>query len=158
MTISAWFVRFRLTGWLIRFNILWFIGSLCGCAPEVSGPETFSTVGVVTLDGSPVGNADITFHPSSGESEIGGGYAITDEDGSYRATIFVDGGKSTKPGLPAGDYDVDVVKLEQVAGDASLSKPPRNILPARYGFTKSSELKVTVSAEGENQFDFHLSQ
>jgi len=112
--------------------------------------------GTVTLDGTPVAGADVTFLPSSRDSAIVGGNAFTNDDGSYEATIFVDGGKTTKRGLPAGEYHVEVMKLEQATGNASLSKPPRNVLPSRYGSVQSSGLTVTVSYEGENQHDFHL--
>lgn len=151
-----WFVRTQCTRRLVCLNAVWLIGATCSCAPKVTGPETYPATGIVTLDGTPVEGADITFIPSSSKSVIGGGSAVTNDDGYYEATIFVDGGKSTKLGLPAGEYYVEVVKLEHVDGDASLSKPPRNVLPARYGSVKSSELKVTVKSAAENQNDFHL--
>ena len=140
----------------VRLGTVCWLGAACGCGPNAGGPKTFPLAGIVTLDGTPVADADITFLSSSGESAIAGGNAFTHDDGSYVATIFVDGGKNTVQGLPAGEYNVELVKLEHASGNASLSKPPRNVLPARYGSIQSSGLTVTVNSEGKNQHDFHL--
>jgi hypothetical protein len=141
---------------LLALASLWSTVAACGCAPTTTGPDTFPTTGIVTLDGTPVAGADLSFYPSSGSSRIGGGYAVTNDDGSYEAAIFVEGGKSTKLGLPAGEYNVEVVKLEHVDGDASLSKPPHNILPVQYGSVKTSALKATVQPKSTNRNDYHL--
>jgi hypothetical protein len=128
----------------------------CGCAPKPSGPETCPVTGVVTLDGQPVEDADITFHASSPDAKFAGGYAVTDAEGSYAAAIFVDGGRATQEGLPPGEYAVAIVKLESVPGDANLTAPPRNVLPAKYDSQKTSGLSIAVSAEGPNRHDFSL--
>jgi len=163
--LFSWFPR---TSWLPRVSatrrasVMWRLGAIalagatCGCAPKPAGPETFPVSGIVTLDGTPVAGADLTFYPVSKDVATGGGHARTGDDGSYEASIYVDGGKSTKPGLPAGEYSVVISKLEQVAGPASLSKPPRNVLPAKYDAANSSGLKATVKSEDENPNDFRL--
>ena len=141
---------------MLRLGVIALAGTTCGCAPEPAGPETFPASGIVTLEGAPVADAELTFYPVSKDNGTGGGHARTGEDGAYEVSIYVDGGRATKPGLPAGKYSVVISKLETAAGPPSLYKPPRNVLPAKYGAANSSKLKATVESKDENRNDFRL--
>ena len=127
-----------------------------GCGAKSSGPVTYPVSGKVTLAGSPVADAAVRFAPVSPDLGIAGATAQTQSDGSFKMTIEFDMGKSSKEGLPAGEYRVSVVKAERPAGELSLSKPPQNTLPPKYATVESSPLTVTVKAEGENHFEFPL--
>jgi hypothetical protein len=135
--------------------------ALAGCG-KAKGPETFPVTGAVTMDGKPVAEAMIQFTPASASAEGGiaagmaGAQARTDAEGRYAMSIMLDQGKTTKPGLPAGDYIVSVQKLEFPGGAASATSPPHNVLPAKYATAQTSPLKATVKANGENHFDFPL--
>ncbi len=136
---------------------------MAGCH-SAKGPATYPTTGSVTLNGMPVAGAMVTF-AAAGQGGAGveaiasgmaGAQAQTDAEGRFEMKVMLDGGKTTKPGLPAGEYAVTVVKMEFAGGTPSPTSPPKNTLPAKYASAQSSTLKATVKAEGENRFDFPL--
>ena len=140
----------------IRFAALLTLVAAIGCGNGSSGPVTYPVTGKVTLGGVPVGGAAIFFAPTSSDGVAVGASAQTEPDGSFSVRIELDRGKSSKEGLPAGEYRVSVIKLEHPAGAPSLSKPPQNTLPPKYATVESTPLTVTVKAEGENNFEFPL--
>jgi hypothetical protein len=132
-----------------------------GCNSD-SGPTTYPVTGALTQGGKPLAGALVEFTPA-GRTEQGGiaegmagAQAQTDAEGRYMMSIMLDMGKTTKQGLPAGDYVVTVRKLEFPGGAASATQPPKNVLPAEYAATDSTPLKATVKADGDNRFDFPL--
>jgi hypothetical protein len=151
-------VRSR-TGWLLCGAIAILAG--CGSA---NGPKTYPVSGIVTLNGKPVADALVQFSaassPSSGSIEMAPGMAgaqsRTDAEGRYVMSISLDRGKTTRLGLPAGDYAVTVVKMEFPGGRPNPTTPPKNTLPPKYASAQSSQLKATVTPDGENKFDFPL--
>ena len=78
--------------------------------------------GVVTLDGSPVQGATVTFTPTEGSAVPGIG--LTDGSGEFRIE------SGAKSGLASGTYKVTVVKEEASQGDA----------PVRMGTEKPAEV------------------
>ena len=127
-----------------------------GCGAKSSGPVTYPVTGKVTLAGSPVEDAAVRFVPDSPDLGISGATAQTQSDGSFNVMIEFDMGRSSKEGLPAGDYRVSIIKVEHPAGAPSLSKPPQNTLPPKYAAVESTPLTATVRPEGENHFEFPL--
>lgn len=127
-----------------------------GCGSGSSGPVTYPVTGKVTLGGSPVVGAAVSFAPQSPDLGIGGGTAQTGPDGTFTVTSQFDLGKSTKAGLPAGEYRVSVIKLEHQAGEPSLSKPPKNALPQKFASPETSDLSASIKADGENFVDLVL--
>ncbi len=145
------------------------LGVTIGCAgPTSDRPATYPVTGIVTLDGSPVAGAAVTFVPSVGGKSAAG---VTDASGKYALTTF-EGGDGAVP----GDYSVKIVKYEggEVGGeetgegDAGMmsadyeagvesgeDEAAKNLLPEKYSDAKTSGLKATVT-EGENSFDFPL--
>lgn len=127
---------------------------LGGCQRGDVGPQLYPVTGIVSLDGSPVAGATVTFAPLS---EAGrGAQATTDAAGTFDVHVMLDMGKSTKRGLPAGEYGISVIKMEMSTGGASLSTPPRNTLPAKYADPMKSGLKESVAAGVGNHFEFRL--
>lgn len=127
-----------------------------GCGAKTAGPTTFPVTGVVTLAGAPVEEAVVEFVPSSPDLGIAGAQVSTDSAGAFNVKIQLDMGKTTKEGLPAGDYRVAITKLVLPPGQATTLKPPQNTLPPKYATAESTPLTVTVKAEGENHFEFPL--
>jgi len=127
-----------------------------GCGGQSAGPQTYPVTGSVKRGGQPVAGAMVQFTPTAKDPVIAGAQVTTAEDGAFDVSLILEQGKSTKRGLPAGEYAVTVTKLEAGPGAASLDNPPRNVLPTKYASIESTPLEATVKAEGENRFDFEL--
>lgn len=147
---------------------------LSGCGGGGSGVSTVPVTGVVTLDGSPLPGATVSFSPQGG----GGRAAVgtTDIDGKFSLMTVAPG-----DGAVPGSYGVAVTKKAIAAaaatGDARHSggqmtpeqtqammdavkgaKPveAKSDLPERYASASSSGLTATVEARGTNNFTFEL--
>lgn len=154
---------------------MFFRFGLCVCLLVVAGcnggPGVSPVTGKVTLDGSPLPGAIVTFSPDKGGT---GSAAVgtVDASGVYKLTDQ----KSTNIGGGAvvGDYNVGIVWFkpesndtsrnsgESVAGAMSADKAaataasgPKLALPAPYQNPETSGLKASVKA-GQNTFDFPL--
>ena len=130
-------------------------------------PPTYKTTGMVTLDGSPVERASITFSPKEGQQPAN---ATTDASGRYQMTSFNAG-----DGATAGSFDVAILKFPAIEIDAGRGgvpfgeanrtnagpspeslEDPENELPEKYSNSEKSGLSATVTADGENVFNFEL--
>ena len=130
-------------------------------------PPTYKTTGMVTLDGSPVERASITFYPKEGQQPAN---ATTDASGRYQMTSFNAG-----DGATAGSFDVAILKFPAIEIDAvpggvpfdesnntnagpspESLEDPENELPEKYSNSEKSGLSATVTADGENVFNFEL--
>lgn len=140
----------------IRLMALLLIVVVIGCGSSSSEPVTYPVTGKVTLGGAPVEGAAVSFAPQSAELGIGGGTAQTGPDGTFSVTTQFDMGKSSKEGLPAGEYRISVIKLEHQSGEPSLSKPPKNALPQKYASPETSDLSASIKADGDNFVDLVL--
>lgn len=127
--------------------------TLLGCARS-NLPKTVKAEGVVTLDGSPVANATISFISEKHQYHATGN---TDADGRFAMRAF-----PSKTGAVPGDYRVELMK--SVAGDrppgASEDEPVvvnlRNELPSKYASMATSQLTASVPEAGTNQLLFEL--
>lgn len=129
--------------------------ALLGCGGKTGGPTTYPVTGVVTQNGQPVAGAVVQFMPTAADSTASA-QAQTADDGTFTVEVTFDMGKTTQPGLPAGDYKVTITKMEAPAGAPSLTRPPKNSLPPKYAMVESTPLSAAVKAEGENRFEFPL--
>ncbi len=119
--------------------------AVVGC----SGAE--STVsGVVTLDGTPVEQGDVTFYPA----QTGKGQAASGD--------ITNGGKYTiqaaqTGGLPAGEYLVRVVSRGDSTPHAQGGPPTpgKFLLPVRYSDAATSGLRFDVQP-GSNEINLEL--
>ncbi|MBA4065906.1 MAG: hypothetical protein C0501_19740 [Isosphaera sp.] len=117
---------------------------LAGCG---GGPEPVS--GVVTLDGTPVEGAAVTFAPEAGDGGgVGGSYGRTGPDGRYTLKTVV----GDRPGAARGKHRVTVSKT--TADPANPDGRVREAIPARY--TTPGALTVDVPAGGTTAADLVL--
>ena len=151
-----------LTVFLTGFSVIAFVG--CG-GPK--WPPTYKSSGTVTLDGTPVERATISFYPLDGQKPAN---ATTDANGVFEVTSFNAG-----DGAMLGSFGVTIekfpaVEIETTPGgvpyDESMNtdegpspdseRDPVNELPEKYSDHEKSGLSATVTADGENVFTFEL--
>jgi len=122
---------------------------LMGCG----GPSPVPVSGSVKYNGNPVPNVSVIFLGTEGSTATG----QTDADGNFSRV----NSKHGEGALP-GDYTVTITPSTTMsdepisdpsAYDAAPAEPP---FPGKYSDTAASDLKVTVSAGGENKFDLTL--
>lgn len=135
------------------------------CSSGPKRPATIKVSGKVTMNGTPVPKATVSFQPTAagGRAAVG----ITDDAGQYTLTTFTAG-----DGAVAGDYGVAIVKVEEGAGSTvgtanteqyippeGMKEPPpvKSLIPARFNSPRESGLKATVGS-GNNTFDFELAK
>lgn len=141
--------------WRVLFLFL-LMPYAIGCGAKSSGPETHPVSGLVTLKNAPVDGAILQFTSASPDAGVSGAQAMTRPDGTFEVQINLNMGKTTKTGLPLGDYKVAITKLQVTPGQTAPNIPPKNILPVQYATIETTPLTVTVKAEGENHFEFPL--
>lgn len=105
-------------------------------APAAAAGEV---AGVVTLDGQPLADATVTFHPADKDQKPVAGRSGA--DGKYRVA-----------GVPAGACAVTVTRLLPDKKDPAKS---RNVVAVRYADPKTSDIKVDVKP-GKQGFDISL--
>lgn len=125
------------------------VGLLWGCGPA-NPLDRKAISGEVTLDGVPLESGSITFAPQQ-KGGVDSGAEIV--NGQYEIEAV--------KGLPVGDYLVRIHSSK--GGDSTPSdappgptaKPaPAELIPAEYN--SNSNHVVTVTAEGPNEFSFHI--
>jgi hypothetical protein len=134
-----------------------------GCGDSGSDhPATYPVTGKVTLGGSPVSDATVTFVPSEGGSPAVG---TTNASGQYGLRSF-----GSTEGATPGNYLVQIVKYQyegsgssadEASADyqnpASAGGGSQNVLPPRYESAAASGLTASVTEKaGQNVFNFEL--
>lgn len=113
-----------------------------GCGS--GGPELGTVEGTVTLDGSPLPDADVVFEPEKGRTSFG----RTDSSGHYTLQYTPE-----RPGAVLGSHTVRVTTARTTEkADGTDEKSPEKV-PAKYN--TNSSLKREVKA-GENVIDLGL--
>jgi hypothetical protein len=135
-------------------GLLAFVAICAGCGGGPEGPATAEVSGLVSLNGAPVANADVFFHPANPDGPGKACQAVTGEDGRFTVKTHVEAGEY-KPGMIPGDYRVTISKLDTSSVTSTLT-PPKNVLPPMYALPQTSGFTVTVSASEENDFEFPL--
>ena len=132
---------------IIPFQLLFLLIACIGCA-DTGGRIALS--GVVTLDGEPLPEGAIEFHPrqgtggpSSGGEIAGGQFSIAAErsvfPGVFRVEITANRGTGKK-------------QIYEITGEEFEIRA--QYLPARYN--RQSELSAQVAKSGKNYFEYHL--
>jgi len=128
--------------------------ALClGCTDAVQLPVTYRVSGEVTLNGSPVENAIISFVPTENSSENLAVQSVTNGQGKFDASSLFEQGRVRQAGILPGKYAVEITKLKL---PTTVDVKPTNVMPERYASVKTSKLSVIVSAKEANEFRFAL--
>lgn len=122
------------------------VGGMLGCGSREPQPELAKVTGIITLDGSPLSGASVSFIPKTPDAHGNGraSTAGTDEKGAF-SLLYGPG----QPGAIVGEHSVQISKL---SGTAEV--PGSEMLPEKYNV--GTELTATVSATGPNHFEFPL--
>lgn len=151
-----------LTVSLVSISVAGFVG--CG-GPK--WPPTYKSTGTVTLDGSPVERASITFYPLDGQKPAN---ATTDANGAFQLTSFNAGDGATPGSFGVAIQKFPAIEIEAVPGGKPFDesnntdegpalgseKDPVTELPEKYSNYEKSGLSATVTTDGENVFNFEL--
>ncbi|RMF92138.1 MAG: carboxypeptidase regulatory-like domain-containing protein [Planctomycetota bacterium] len=141
--------------------------ALVGCNRGSSDlPETFPVSIKITYKGQPVEGATVSLIPQTPDGK--GASGITDSSGTATVRTFTQG-----EGALPGTYKVTVVKTQSTAPEVTAEDEeayeeametegeesafePKDLLPVKYKSAETTDLECTVSAEGDNQFEFDL--
>ncbi len=128
-----------------------YIGILCLCGLCGCNSDIAEVKGIVTLDGKPLHDATVTFHPQAGGRP---GSAITDKDGRYEL-IFTGTEKGAMIGKNVVTISTYYPPMGNTGPDGKTSQIPARPerLPAKYH--EKTELSVEVKP-GIPSYDFDL--
>ncbi len=128
----------------VRRWVLVAASLLCGLAVGCSGSKqtpVYPVRGQVLLNGKPLPQAIVTFHPNGAGPDAPAPSAQTDAEGRYTLTSFESG-----DGAPEGDYAVSLVCFRaRELRKGSDEDSARNIVPVRYANAATSRLTAKVS-------------
>jgi hypothetical protein len=125
---------------------LWLIA---GCGSE--GPQEVSVQGTVRYRGQPVEGAAVKFWSAAGDLHAG----TTDTAGKFQFDVKM------PAGAEGAEFAVAVSKQERVSQSDTADDPyapAREVLPVRYANRAQSGLSAKVTVDGENSFDFELTE
>lgn len=139
--------KFPIDAFPWRLSLVLLLPWLAGC-----GNGLVSVSGTVRLDGKPVAEAGVVFHPVEGGAPASG---VTDAQGRYQLSA------GSRPGALAGEYRVTVSKQRTSGiGENELPLPGgikiQLLVPQKYGNPQTSPLRATVG-RGSANHDFDLS-
>ena len=121
---------------------LLFLSAIEGCSGD-SGPTCFPVRGEIRLEGKPLAEAMVVFHPLDPDApEISKPLAYSDKDGEFELTTL-----KPRDGAPAGEYAITVELRELIQDGDQMVRDGRNLLPERYRIPSESGLKFTVENE-----------
>lgn len=119
--------------------------SLLGCSND-TGPKCYPVSGIVLLDGKPLAEAEVVFHPPADlERKFPKPTAQSDVEGRFRLTT-----QQPFDGAPAGEYMLTVELREPRLAGEEMVRDGANLLPPRYASPTESGLRFTVTA-GTNE-------
>jgi hypothetical protein len=137
------------------------VGALTGCSGGPVGPPLAPVTGTITLDGKPLGAADLIFVPQ-GDTQGQSGVARTDADGKYELLTP----DRKHKGVAVGSYRVVINKLVKPDGTDYVPDPNagpidtggfKELLPKPYSDMGESTLEANVPEGGTKNLDFKLS-
>ena len=142
--------------------LLLLVSLMClqGCKKSTA-IKTDLVTGVVTMNGSPLAGATVTFLPDgTGNTAVG----TTDASGKYTLQTMLG---AADAGTTPGDYVVTISKKEnrptgqqewsESAGEMVDIMSAHEQVPAKFTNKSSTPLKATVVAGQANSFDFDVS-
>ncbi|MBM4002697.1 MAG: DUF4198 domain-containing protein [Planctomycetes bacterium] len=124
---------------------------MTGCG--AGEPKIHPVTGKVLLNGQPLADASVVFHPVDAQSrpELRRLTARTDAGGAFRLTT-----RDPGDGAPAGEYGVTVEFRELVQEGDEFVRSGANLLPDRYAHPATSGLHCRIEAGSNQLLPFQL--
>ena len=150
----------RLLNWLAESGMICLLIAAAGCG-NADAPQLYPVSGTVTVNGSPLANATVTFQPDKGPIAFG----ATNLEGEY--TLRTGGAEGVVAGpakvsvtIPEPSTEPTEAEVERYmkTGEMPASATPRaSPIPEKYTKTETSGLAFTVTDDPEqNTFDIEL--
>lgn len=145
--------------------------ALLGCTGggRTDGEPTHEVTGEVTMNGSPVAGATVTFSPvgeqpaAFGRTGTDGTFTLTTYDagdgavaGNYHVLVSKSAGGSGAAAGPPGGHDPDNPDTFQAPKYPGKDSGSGSVLPEQYSKAETTPLTAEVTAGGENKFGFEL--
>ncbi len=131
--------------------VVFCLANVNGCNSGPPLPKTVPAEGIVTLDGTPVADATITFIADTGTYNAS---AVTDKDGKFAMKAFEE-----KTGAVPGSYKVAINKTivesrggKQGESDVNLKQG----LPMKYSNFLTSTLTIQLGETGDKNIKYEL--
>jgi hypothetical protein len=119
---------------------------LCAACSSDGRLPVYPVRGQVLLNGKPVANAQVLFHPAEELPEGLRPSGQTDDQGYFNLTSYTSG-----DGAPQGAYKVTVMCFRLYPDSNNAGEVVRyNLLPPHYAAAATSQLQATVS-KGNNE-------
>ena len=152
-----------------RISTLLVLSLAVGINTGCSKTDHIPTSGTITMDGTPLEGANVTFVPNTKPGEGTAAAAITGEGGKYtlksgtfdgalpgpyKVVVRKMEGEGVQVKEGASEEDEQLAMFDAMMGRGMASKP---VVPLHYSDTTRTpfEAEVTANAE-ENQFDFNI--
>ena len=135
-----------------------------GCQKAQGLKGLVKVKGTVTLDGSPLSGASVTFVPLSVSDELRGASGTSDDSGNFEMTTL-----NKADGVMPGEYRVTVVKREATGKvptpeemqeaslkGISLNIQYKSVIPDKYGSSSTSGLSAKIEPNQKDPVKFEL--
>jgi hypothetical protein len=148
--------------WSVALGALFcIVAEGCGSGEKI--PPLVTVTGKVTYNGKPLVGATVAFVLDSNPAAVSKKsrkddpapvirpiLGETDDQGNYELSF----GEHT--GVPVGKYQVGITAYEPMAegGDTEDARPNR--IPTKFGVPKTSGMTAVVTEDGDNEFNFNL--
>ncbi|MDR3111198.1 MAG: carboxypeptidase-like regulatory domain-containing protein [Planctomycetaceae bacterium] len=147
---------------VVLFVVTAFVCGGCGSSTKLSGLAPVQ--GVVTFDGSPVSDANVSFSPTQTGGEMRAAAGKTDANGKFTLTTL-----KANDGVTPGEFTVTVTKFEkfgpapkkevnEFGEDITMPHPEKNVLPPKYETIQTSDIKLTISKSGDKNVQITLTK
>lgn len=144
-----------MTGMRPVVGLLAAIATMAAGCGRGDAPELAPAGGTVTYNGEPLEGANVVFTPDAGGPAA---YGMTGPNGEFTLSTRAEPGAMVGSGkvVITAFQELDEPKEEHELTAADLEKMSRSRIPEKYGRAETSGLRATVTADGENQFPFEL--
>ena len=142
--------------------LVFSLAYLSGCEKN-KAIKTDLVTGVITMDGSPLAGASVTFSPVDDKGSVAIG--TTDANGKYALQTLLG---AADAGTTPGDYLVSISKkVNEPTGKQEWSESDgkmmdvtvgKETVPVKFTTKNSTPHKATVVANQANNFDFDVSK